>query len=355
MSSAAAAVFEALRAFRRRTPDLFERGSRLVVAFSGGQDSTCLLHALCTLQADLDIVAAHIDHGLRAESAAAAERARELGVSIGARMVVRGVDVAAYRHQRSVQDAARAARLEALASIVSEEGAGALLVAHTADDQAETVLLHLLRGSGLRGLSGMSADEAFAASQPVRVARPLLKVARATTLAYCVENGLRIVEDPSNQARTYTRNRVRLDLLPMLEQFNPAIREVLVRTAETVADDVAVLDEIVSTLHRELERPAGPDVVAYDLLGVRAQPSALQRRLLRHGLGRLLGTLDDIHAAPIEDALQLVRSGRAGQAYHLPYGVELVIGPVNVELRRYGAAQRRSTSRNIWGYGGPRV
>src|SRR5207249_1329542 len=149
------------------------------------------------------------------------------------------VDVAAFRHKRSLQDAARAARYQALAALVQQHEARALLVAHTLDDQAETVLLNLLRGASLRGLAGMRSDTALHnLPLDVRVARPLLKIDRATTQAYCAFFGQPVVEDPSNQSRAYTRNRVRLDLLPVLERFNPAVRSVLSRTAELAADDV---------------------------------------------------------------------------------------------------------------------
>ncbi len=335
-------------------PDLFRTHTSVVVAFSGGQDSTCLLHALHTLQPHLNLLAAHVDHALRPESGEAAQLVVALAERIGVPSIVVRVDVAAYRKQRSVQHAARAARYQALAGIVHEQQAQALLVAHTADDQAETVLLNLVRGSGLRGLGGMHADETIDPRQlgplvpgvgvpaAVRVARPLLGVQRATTQAYCAEIGLPVVEDTSNLSRVYTRNRVRLDLLPLLERFNPAIRAVLVRTAETAAEDVAALDEIVLALHSQLARPAGPDVLSYDLRSFRAQPRALQRRLLRHGLARILGTLVDVHAKPIDDALGVLRSSQPGQAYHLPHGVELVTGVDDFELRRFGTARRRA-------------
>ncbi|HYW86368.1 MAG TPA: tRNA lysidine(34) synthetase TilS [Chloroflexota bacterium] len=353
MASAAATVHEALLATRGRMPDLLERGTRLVVAFSGGQDSTCLLHALHTLQPDLQLLAAHVDHSLRAESAAAAQRAVELAERIGVRASVMRVDVAAYRKQRSIQHAARVARYQALAAMVREQSAQALLVAHTADDQAETVLLNLVRGTGLRGVAAMRVDETIDPRQlgpplpgltvptTLRVARPLLGIERATTLAYCAEIGLPIVDDASNQSRVYTRNRVRLDLLPLLERFNPAIRTVLGRTAELAAEDDAALDQIVLGLHSQLARLAGLHTLAYPLQAFRAQPYALQRRLLRHGLGCVVGTLVDVPAAPIEDALAVVRSAQPGRAYHLPYGVELVISADAFELRRFGTARRR--------------
>src|SRR5216683_3037364 len=103
------------------------------------------------------------------------------------------------------------------------------------------------------------------APRHLRLARPLLRVSRPTTLAYCAEFGLSVVEDASNQSRTFTRNRVRLDLLPALEHFNPAIRTVLARTADLAAEDIAALDALVDALHAGLARPTAPGVLAYEL------------------------------------------------------------------------------------------
>src|SRR5207244_7809277 len=125
---------------------------------------------------------------------------------------------------------------------------------------------------------------------------------RATTRAYCDQVGLTLVEDPSNESRTYTRNRVRLDLLPVLESFNPAIRAVLARTADLVAEDVAVLDALVDGLHTNLARTSQPEVVEYDLQLWRAQPRALRRRLLRRGLDALGGGRVDVRRAPVGDS-----------------------------------------------------
>ena len=230
------AVADGLRHASARLPDLLAPGHRLVVGYSGGQDSTCLLHALA--QRGLEVVAAHVDHGLRPESAAQAQQVAALAQQFGVRCEVRRIDLAAYQALTGwgIQQAARAARYQVLAAIAADVQAEALLVAHTADDQAETVLLNLLRGAGLKGLSGMRLDEqldprqlgpALVESAPLRVARPLLRVSRATTLAYCQEVGLDHVEDPSNLSGAYTRNRVRLELLPLLERFNPGVRGIV--------------------------------------------------------------------------------------------------------------------------------
>jgi tRNA(Ile)-lysidine synthase len=372
------AIKRGIRAAASRMPDLFAQGTRIVVGFSGGQDSTCLLHALTHSRLGLDIVAVHVDHALRADSADAAHRVVETGMAIGVSVEVGRVDVAAYRRGLpgwSVQQAARAARYQMLAAVARKTHAAAVLVGHTADDQAETLLINLLRGTGIAGLAGMRIDETIALdslgptvvlpkiyahvqaapeANVMRVARPLLSIPRATTRAYCDQVGLALVEDPSNQSRTYTRNRVRLDLLPVLEQFNPAIRAVLARTADLAAEDVAVLDALVDQLHARLARSPQSDVVEYDLDVWRAQPRALQRRLLRRGLASLVGGLVDVPAAPIDDALDLVQSGPPARAYHLPYGVELCVLSATFVLRLHGRARPRIRQKT-WDVESPRV
>jgi tRNA(Ile)-lysidine synthase len=155
-------------------------------------------------------------------------------------------------------------------------------------------------------------------------------------LAYCSHFGLPLVDDHSNQTRIYTRNRVRLDVLPALEQFNPGIRSTLARTAELAAEDSAALDVLVANLQQTI-CPTG----SYDLATWRAQPRALQRRLLRLGLASLVGGLADVNQAPIEDALDLLQTAQPNQTYHLPYGVELCIGSRTFSLRMYGRARPR--------------
>src|SRR5262245_53497828 len=146
-------VRRALRSAALRLPDVFAPGTRLLVAVSGGQDSTCLLHALAHKHPALELVAAHVDHGLRPDSAESAQRVKALADSIGVACDVVRLDVGTYRAKRaSVQQAARAARYVALAELAQAHEASALMVAHTADDQAETVLLNLMRGIGLLGL-----------------------------------------------------------------------------------------------------------------------------------------------------------------------------------------------------------
>jgi tRNA(Ile)-lysidine synthase len=378
LASAEATVERALKAAAARLPELFAPRTRLVVGFSGGQDSSCLLHALSRSRTPLELVAAHVDHALRPDSAETAARVKQAAAAMGLGCEVRRVDVAAYRRGLpawSVQQSARAARYQVLARVAQEHQAAAVLVAHTTDDQAETVLLNLLRGSGLGGLAGMPLDEdldprrfgpppaelglrgwtddAQTEDDPrkphVRLARPLLRVTRATTLAYCAEAGLTVIEDASNQSRDFTRNRVRLDLLPTLERYNPSIREVLARTADLAAEDLAAIEGVVDGIYTSVARSNATEV-EFQLRLFQAQPRALQRRLLRRGLQTLLGDLVDVRAAPIEDALDVIRSAGPASAYHLPHGVELCIGSETILLRLYGKARRpnrRNTRENV--------
>jgi len=358
-------VRRSLRAAAVRLPELFTPGSRLVIAFSGGQDSTCLLHSLAHSRRKLDLLAVHVDHSLRPDSAETAQRVVELAQVVGTACEVVRVDVAAYRARVrgwSVQQAARAARYQALAKVAGQCGAQAVLVAHSGDDQAETLLLNLIRGTSFKGLAGMRLEEwldprrlgpavfdSWPLEAKLRVVRPLLRVPRSTTLAYCMHFGLPPVEDQSNQSRAYTRNRVRLDLLPALEQLNPAIRTVLARTAELAADEVAALEALVAERYPSVARDH-----AYELRSFRAQPRALQRRLLRLGLESLVGGLVDVSDAPIEDALDLLQTGQPNQAYHLPYGVELCIVAESFSLRLNGGARRRERQKT-WEVDIPRV
>ncbi|MBV9582454.1 MAG: tRNA lysidine(34) synthetase TilS [Chloroflexi bacterium] len=352
MSRSAEVVRRELRRAMLRVPDVFAPGTKLVVGFSGGQDSSCLLHALVHSRRQLDLIAVHVDHTLRADSADSARRVVELARAIGVTCDVSRLDVAGYRQRlkrASIQQVARAARYQALAESARQHRAAAVLVAHSADDQAETLLLNLVRGTGLLGLAGMRMDDsfdlsrlgppmsaAFAQTSRVRVVRPLLKVQRATTLAYCSQAGLPLVEDASNRTRAYTRNRVRLDVLPLLEQFNPAIRTVLARTADLAADDLAALDALVAERSSHLVHDQ-----TFDLRLFRGQPRALQRRLLRVEIASLVGGLVDVADAPVEDALDLLQTGVTHQTYHLPYGVELRMESETFSLRRGGRARQR--------------
>ncbi|HEX8294546.1 MAG TPA: tRNA lysidine(34) synthetase TilS, partial [Pyrinomonadaceae bacterium] len=215
------------------------RGERLLVAVSGGADSTALLLALEELKGKgllgVELKAAHLDHGLRGEEGAGDARWVERVARAHGFECVAGrasVSERARAARENLEQAARRARYEFLAASARACGASAVLAAHTLDDQAETVLLRLLRGSGAEGLGGMAAERPLEAGGEVYLRRPLLTWARrAETEGYCRERGVEPRADEMNRDERFARVRVRHRLLPLLETFNPRAAEALARTA----------------------------------------------------------------------------------------------------------------------------
>ena len=257
-------------------------GAELVAGVSGGSDSVCLLHALVEL--GHRPLVAHFDHQLRPGSAAEAERVRDLASSLGLQFAAGREDVAAHARNRgrSVEEAARHLRYGFLFSLARRHEAVAVAVGHTADDQAETVLMHLLRGTGIAGLAGMQARTVlpdFDAALPV--VRPLLGLSRKQTAAYCRLRKLPVIQDPSNAERQYLRNRVRLDLIPTLESYNPQIRSALVRLAQSAADDMSLITHSVGAAWQRLSVDRGEAYVGFDAASLATEMPALQRRLVK--------------------------------------------------------------------------
>src|SRR5579883_519026 len=251
---------------------LLERGAVVVVAVSGGADSLCLLYVLAALSADLDLRlhVAHLDHALRPESAGDAAfvacEACRLGLTCTS--IRRDVPALARERRLSVESAARLARYAFLREVAAAQAATAIATGHTRDDQAETVLFHLIRGSGLAGLAGMRPRSGD-------IIRPLLPLSCRETEAYCAALGLTPRSDPSNMAPEYTRNRLRHEALPLLDSIQPA-------AAANIA--AAALDFAL-----EVEN-AGR--LRFDVGRWRAADAALWPHMLRLALVRLLGSAE---------------------------------------------------------------
>ena len=300
--------------------------AQAIVAVSGGADSVALLLALDELtkenKLNIRLAVAHLDHRLRNKSADDARWVKAFTTQLGQevsikRLAVRGV---ARRNGDNLEQAARVARYEWLAEVAQKRGADLVLTAHTLDDQAETVLLNMLRGSGTDGLSGMEPVRLLNATGKKILARPLLAWAgRHDTQAFCRSRGIDFRRDEMNEDETFTRVRVRRQLLPMMRSFNPRIIEALARTAELLREDGRALDSAAQRLlELSADNDARPNQLRTDLLA--DAPPALRRRALRLWLGQRRGDLRRLEMVHVRSVENLVIQNRGGRTIELPGG-----------------------------------
>jgi tRNA(Ile)-lysidine synthase len=242
--------------------------------------------------------------------------------------VLKVVDVAEFAEKKSlsVEEAARVVRYRFLFEEAVYWEAQAVAVGHTADDQVETVLMHLLRGAGLEGLQGMKTWQLPNAwSTEIPLVRPLLFLWREETEAYCQQRGLQPVIDPSNLEKSYLRNRLRLELLPALETYNPRIKENLIRMAETLKGDQQVLEQAVTAAWQTCLCQAGAGFTAFDKEKFRAQLVGIQRRLLRYAMEAQRPGLRDLGFDTVERAIQWIHKPETVGQVDLVVGLRLFI------------------------------
>ena len=331
MTSLAVAVVRSLRDLGTPRP-----GETVVTALSGGADSVALLDALreCGRRQGFRVVAAHLDHGLRPDSATDAAFCRNLCARFGVPLHVGSADVRgrAERDRAGLEAAAREERYSFLRRVARDEAASAIAVAHTRDDQAETFLLRLLRGAGSSGLGAMRARAGH-------LLRPLLEVSRQEVLEHLRSRGLDWREDETNADLRFSRNRVRHELLPYLERhFNPSVRDVLARTAALLADEHERLDDAAGELYRQAARRAKGGVFL-DGEALRRATRPMARQLVRVALLEA-GGLERVKAAHVERILDVSdRAGRSGRRLPLPGGREAVFrfGQVRIGPRAQAA------------------
>ena len=269
----------AVRRGVRVSLDGVEPGSVVVVACSGGADSLALLSATIFEghKLGLRVVGATVDHGLQEDSGDVAARVVEQMAAMGTDETY-GVRVQVDSDGLGPEAAARRARYAVLGQVAERLGAQVVLLGHTRDDQAETVLLGLARGSGGRSLAGMR--RAFEVYR-----RPLLDVPRADTITACQVEGLAWWDDPHNADLGYARVRVRQRILPMLEEdLGPGVAETLARTADQLRADMDLLDDVAEAAFADARRHAESDQAAgktYDVVTLAAQPGPIRTRVLR--------------------------------------------------------------------------
>jgi tRNA(Ile)-lysidine synthase len=224
-----------------RDNGLFKQDDRVIVGVSGGADSLALLHLLHALDMNLQLIAVYIDHGLRPEEIKREKQTiNTYCMVLGVPFMAKQVNVREYAANTkcSIEESARILRHEALENTRTDQHSSLIALAHTADDQVEEFFIRLLRGTSLKGLSGMLFKRD-------NIIRPLLNESKASLIEYLDETGVTFCHDSSNSDRRFLRNRVRLDLLPKLEkEFNPSIRRTILQNMDILAHDESFLDEV---------------------------------------------------------------------------------------------------------------
>lgn len=298
-------------------------GELVLAAVSGGMDSVTLLHVLWSLQKERSFAlrVVHLNHGIRGAAAEADTLlVRELAAALGLPVTVENVDVPAYRAAKglTLEEAAREIRYRFFEQTARQTGASRVALGHHADDQAETILFNLLRGAGPAGLKGIP---------PVRgmYIRPMLDVRRREIEAYCRRHQLPFREDASNRETIYTRNRIRLHLIPLLERdYNPRLVEALVRLGHVCREEDAYMEEQAAVLYKTLKRRGNNGGLALDAGELLAAPTPLRRRVLRRAWRDFTGSAADLAFRHVASLLEMLSDPTGGRAVVLPGGVMAV-------------------------------
>ena len=313
---------------------LAQNGETVLIAVSGGADSVALLLALDELvksgKLKLRIAVAHLDHKLRGPASTSdALWVAKLAKQLRHQITVGSIDVKkrAARGSENLEQAARRIRYDFLEKTAKKMKAGMVLTAHTMDDQAETVLLNLLRGSGADGLGGIEPIRSLVEGKEPLLVRPLVSWARRQdTEDYCRKRGIEFRQDEMNLDESFARVRVRRQLLPLMEGFNPKVVQGLTRTAELLREDTMALESAAARL---LELAADSEPVSRNRKGtsaalrldllVMADP-ALRRRALRQWISRCRGNLRRLERVHILAVENLLFGDRGGRVIELPGG-----------------------------------
>jgi tRNA(Ile)-lysidine synthase len=304
-----------------REVKLPEAGPRVVVAVSGGADSIALLDALIRLRecgaVKATVLAAHLNHLLRGEESDEDEHfVRDLAMKLGAPVFIERIDVDAQARaaKQNLEATARRLRYDFLRRVAERNDACCVLTAHTLDDQTETILMRLLRGTGAEGLRGIHESLPF--GERVKLIRPMLSITRAEVIEHCEHYDLMFRTDSSNLDLDFTRNRIRRELLPLLREFNPRVEEALSRVAELSAEDDACLRDLAAESLAAASEDSSLNIVP--LLDV---SPAIRRRALRLWLKKQRGGLRRIELAHIKAIDDLIARGQSGRRVELPEGL----------------------------------
>jgi tRNA(Ile)-lysidine synthase len=300
---------------------MLKGGDTVLVGLSGGPDSVCLLHLLHRLKEKigLKLYAAYVNHNLRPEETPGEiEFCTNLCKKLLIDFTVKSIDVNAYAKDQGLnkQEAARELRYRIFDETAFEAGANKIALAHNADDQAETLIMRLLRGTGPKGLCGIPATRG-------KIIRPLIQIERRTIEDFLSAEKIPFVIDSSNLRPDYFRNRIRQSIMPFFKEINPNLSATIMRTASIMQEEEEYFEVVVTKTLMKLISRKSPDKIELFIRPMEVMNTVILRRVLRRAIGETKG-IRGISFEHIEDIVNLIKRGRAGDRLHLPKGIRAI-------------------------------
>ncbi|SHJ89134.1 tRNA lysidine(34) synthetase TilS [Paramaledivibacter caminithermalis] len=313
--------------------NLIEKGEGIVVGVSGGPDSVCLLHLLWRIRKDfnIDIYVVHLDHQFRGiEAQKDARYVEKLCNTLGIKSFIFSYDVSKYSKEKGVtfEVAGRELRYKLFDQIAKETDSSKIAIAQNRNDQAETVLMRLFRGSGLDGLTAINYK------RDNKIIRPLLDITRKEIDEYCRENDLKPRIDKTNLESIYTRNKVRIELIPYIEKnFNPCIIDVLWRSANLLRDDSNYLNLLSEEKLRDITIEKNSNKCSLDYKKFNRLDIAIKRRVIRGAIREIKGDLKDLGLTHIESVIELIDKKNVGAKIDLPGHITVELGYNSIDVK----------------------
>ncbi len=301
---------------------LWQKKDRILIACSGGPDSLCLADIFIRLagREQLEIFIAHVEHGIRGEDSwADAEFVQTFSAKHGIPFYMTHIDSIGYarKNHLSVEEAARFLRYEFLQQTARKLQCQSIALAHHMGDQAETVILHLVRGAGSKGLSGIRP-------RINNLIRPLLNCTRAEIELYCQQRGLVPRRDCTNLDTNYRRNNIRHVLLPFLKKYNPDVVQALAQSADIISAEYDFMEDTARLVLKHLGRKE-KEGISLDIEALMKEPLAIKRIVLRLAVAQIYGDIVDISFAHIENILRFIATGNTGRSLDLPHRLQIEI------------------------------
>lgn len=308
-----------------RNYEMVAPGETVLAAVSGGPDSMFLLHALSALKNKLkikELSVCHLDHGLRGDASASdAEFVKRLAQDAGMDYYQKKVDLAGARSRKlSTEELAREARYVFYAECAARSGASAVATGHTLDDQAETVIMRIVKGASLKGVVGIPPVRH---SGGIKFVRPLLEIEKPNIVAYLDGKGIGYRIDRTNLKNIYFRNVVRSEILPFLAKYNPRIKRALSNFAEHLREDFEFIDSRRGEASGIIGAEGRNGEVSVQLKDLVVQPRALQKEILRDALEKAGGDVKRLSFRHWKDAESFIREKRSGSSMDLPGGIRI--------------------------------